>query len=380
MSGTSGDFARAFVNGVEATGDLQQSAYTHQFEAMNAPHQNVGVHMFTPGIFNPTLGYSNAYRAHRVNGLNMHALFTQIGTGNSDIELLISEVRGFAASPQVGDLGLMFQGRLERYNPDMMPNGVMTADIAFMPGGKRNPAFPRLLHLQDTGKGSFTSTPVDMGAGAAGVALGAVGHLHIYTPTGVAATGNITAGSTPADGDTVVVGGTTYTAKTALTPTAGQFLIGGSAAAAAANLFAAMTGGDGAGTTYASGTPLAPSTAFYTPPTAANVIAVTFKATGTGGNAFTLVRTGTAFTVSGATLAGGVAGDTFTLKMQSATSSGGSYTDRLTFTSDGTVRQAERQELAVGVAVDRWWRLNATAGGSTYNLGIAAMFGLFYNI
>lgn len=377
MAGTSGDWARQCVNGIDTTADIQGSQYTHTFESANAPHENVGVHMYSPGVFNPSFANGNAYRAHRVNGLNLHSLLTQIGAGSSDIELLISEARGFGTSPQVGDLGVMFQGHLEKYNPSITPNGLMTADVSYKPGGKRSPAFPRLMRLQDTGKNSFTSTPVDFGAGAVSIALGAVGHIHVFTPTGTAASGNVTVPSAPADGDTAVIGGVTFTFKTSLTPTAGQVLIAGNPAA---NLYAAATGGDGAGTTYAAGTTPAPSTVYLTPPTAAGLIAVNYKTTGTGGNAFTLAKTGAVITVSGATLSGGVAGETYVFKLQSATSSGGSYTDRMTFALDGTTRTAERQEVAIGTAVDRWWRLNATASGGTQDIGLMCMMGLFYNL
>lgn len=377
MSGTSGDFSRLFVNGIEATSDIQGSQYTHAFEAVNAPHENVGVHTSSPGVFNPSYSNSNAYRAHQANGRNLHALLSKIDVGSSDIELIISEVRGFKASPQVGDLGVMFQGHLERYNPTIAFAGLMTADVSYKPGGKRSPLFPRCIHLQNTGKNSFNSTPVDMGASAVGVALGAVGHLHVFTPTGVAASGNVTVPSAPSDGDTAVIGGVTFTFKTSLTPTAGQVLIAGNPAA---NLFAAATGGDGAGTTYAAGTTPAPSTVYLTPPTAAGLIAVTYKTTGTAGNSFTLAKTGSVVTVSGATLASGAAGDTFTFKLQSATSSGGSYTDRMTFSADGTLAVGERQEVAIGTAMDRWWRLNATASAANHDLGVLAMMGLFYNL
>ena len=66
-----------------------------------------------------------------------------------------------------------------------------------------------------------------------------------------------------------------------------------------------------------------------------------------------------------------------TCLLQSATSSGGSYTDRMTFALDGTTRTAERQEVAIGTAVDRWWRLNATASGGTQDIGLMCMMGLF---
>jgi hypothetical protein len=177
----------------------------------------------------------------------------------------------------------------------------------------------------------------------------------------------------------VVVGGTTYTFKTTLTPTAGQVLIGGSASAAAVNLFKALTSGDGAGTNYASGTTVGPSTCFYSVPSSSNVITVTYKTTGTGGNAFTLAKTGTAVAVSGATLSGGSAGTAVTFKLQTSTSSGGSYTDRATFTLDGTVRGAERQEVAIGTTLDRWARVT-TSGVSGTALGFCVMWGVRYNI
>lgn len=54
----------------------------------------------------------------------------------------------------------------------------------------------------------------------------------------------------PTDGDTVVISGVTFTFKTTLGTTAGNVLIGANAAAARANLKAAIEGGSGAGTTY----------------------------------------------------------------------------------------------------------------------------------
>lgn len=59
----------------------------------------------------------------------------------------------------------------------------------------------------------------------------------------------------PADGDTVTVGSQTYTFKTALTPTAGQVLINGSAANALINLKRAVTLTGTPGTDYAAATP-----------------------------------------------------------------------------------------------------------------------------
>jgi hypothetical protein len=58
----------------------------------------------------------------------------------------------------------------------------------------------------------------------------------------------------PHDGDFVTLGSLTYTFKTALTPTAGEVLIEATSADSADNLVAAVSGGAGAGTKYATGT------------------------------------------------------------------------------------------------------------------------------
>ena len=55
----------------------------------------------------------------------------------------------------------------------------------------------------------------------------------------------------PADGSTVTIGGVTYTWKTALTPSAGQVLINGTADAALLNLIRAINHSGTAGTDYA---------------------------------------------------------------------------------------------------------------------------------
>lgn len=60
----------------------------------------------------------------------------------------------------------------------------------------------------------------------------------------------LTIATTPTDGDTVTIAGVTFTFKTTLGSTAGQVLIGGSAANARANLKSAVEGGGTAGTDY----------------------------------------------------------------------------------------------------------------------------------
>lgn len=60
----------------------------------------------------------------------------------------------------------------------------------------------------------------------------------------------LTIATQPTDGDTVTISGVTFTFKTSLGSTAGNVLIGADAAAARANLAAAVNGTSGAGTTY----------------------------------------------------------------------------------------------------------------------------------
>ena len=377
---TQGNWARSFINGWEITANMTQSAYQHNFKANPTMPQNVGVKMFSPGMFQPRLNFANTYRAHGQGAINLHNLLRTVANQGGDTTLTVSEIRGANATPAAGDLGLTFSGTLQNYDLKQSANGgQLTADVVLMPRGLWHPAFPRLLYTQDTGTSSVTSTAIDMGASAVGLTYGGVATLQVFTPTGVQATGTITLSGTPSDADTFTIGGTVYTFKTTLTPTAGQVLIGGSAAVAAVNLFKAMTGGDGAGTNYASGTTVAPSTIYVSVPSASNVITVTYKTTGTAGNSFTLAKSGANLAVSGATLAGGSNGTAVTFKVQTATSSGGSYTDRATFTLDGTVRNAERIEVAVGTTLDRWARVT-TSGSSGTALGFNVMWGVRFGL
>ncbi|MGZ8172582.1 MAG: hypothetical protein ACXWT0_01640 [Methylobacter sp.] len=116
---------------------------------------------------------------------------------------------------------------------------------------------------------------------------------------GVKATGTITASGVPAAGDTLVVGGVTFTfrssAATVVSSTDILALAGSTTAVIAANIQAAL----------AASTIAAVNAASYT--LSGSVVTVTYNEYGTAGNAFTLVKTGTGTAVSGATLSGGVA-------------------------------------------------------------------------
>lgn len=77
----------------------------------------------------------------------------------------------------------------------------------------------------------------------------------------VYASGVLTISSTPLNTETVTIGGKVYTYQTTLTNVDGNVLIGGSAAAALANLKAAINLEAGAGTTYAAATVVNPHAA-----------------------------------------------------------------------------------------------------------------------
>jgi flagellin len=145
--------------------------------------------------------------------------------------------------------------------------------------------------------------------------LGLLAGTTTVTTPAIAATGTLTfTGAGPANGDTAVINGVTYTFKTALTSagaTPGEVLIGASGATAAANLAADINHSAGSTSTYgdngASGTGFA-ANVDVTAAVLGGVLTLTQKSgvIGTAGNAFTLVSAAANTTVSGATFTGGV--------------------------------------------------------------------------
>ena len=109
----------------------------------------------------------------------------------------------------------------------------------------------------------------------------------------------------PHDGDTVILGSTTYTFKTALTPTAGEVLIDVDVTTTIDNLVAAVDGGAGAGTKYATGTPDIGAVVTPTKPTA-DTFKVVYYVEGTLGNSFDTLGTLTHAVWGNTTLLGGV--------------------------------------------------------------------------
>jgi hypothetical protein len=113
---------------------------------------------------------------------------------------------------------------------------------------------------------------------------------------GVKATGTITFTANPTISDTLTVNGVVFSFVTAVTGN-NQILLGASPAATRDNALAVLA---------ASPSPLVNAAVFTSNSTAA--ITVTYKTSGIIGNSYTLVRTGTGITLSGATLTGGTNG------------------------------------------------------------------------
>lgn len=103
---------------------------------------------------------------------------------------------------------------------------------------------------------------------------------------GTFATGTVTFSANPANNDTLTLNGVVYTFTTAVT-------IGGTLAQTLQTLLTTLQDSGNASLTAAS----------YS--VAGSVLTVTYNTAGTGGNAYTLAKTSTAITLSGATLTGG---------------------------------------------------------------------------
>lgn len=74
--------------------------------------------------------------------------------------------------------------------------------------------------------------------------------MDYYVSNNLKCVGTFAFAAAATDGDTITIGGVTFTFKTALAGVAGQVLIGASATTSAQNFLAAVNGGAGAGSTY----------------------------------------------------------------------------------------------------------------------------------
>ena len=117
------------------------------------------------------------------------------------------------------------------------------------------------------------------------------------------ATATLTASGAVSDGNTVVLGSTTYTAKTTLTGAANEVLIGASTAAFLDNLKSAVNGTSGAGTTYGTGT--VANGQFYATTNTDTTQLFVAKLSGTAANSYATTETGANLAFGGATASGG---------------------------------------------------------------------------
>lgn len=120
---------------------------------------------------------------------------------------------------------------------------------------------------------------------------------------GVKASGVLTFSGAGTADDTITVGSRVYTLKSALTA-ADQVLIGGSAAATALNLIAAINGDAGAGTTYGTGT--LPHADVVARVNGSGVVGIVAQDAGTAGNAIATTEAGTGASFGASTLTGGL--------------------------------------------------------------------------
>jgi hypothetical protein len=122
--------------------------------------------------------------------------------------------------------------------------------------------------------------------------------------SGVKATGTLTSNNTNvSNNDTVTIGTKTYTFKTALTPTEGEVLIGGSADASLLNLIRAINHSGTAGTDYSVAVANTQVTAATS--VTSHTFAVTAIVGGTGGNSIASTETAATLSWGATALAGG---------------------------------------------------------------------------
>jgi hypothetical protein len=379
---TKGDFARILVNGWELTADAMNVDYNHKYTPNAVMAQNVGVNQFAPGVFSPSLNL-NGYRKTGQGVVTAHNLLASskgaVGSAG-DTAYIASALLGHNASPIAGDAAIMMYSTLMEYDDKPAPGDVLKFQGKFQPRGLRAPIGNVMVDSSGVA-GTITGAAFDRGAAVgSGTTLGGVAVLQVYTPSGTAATGTVTVSTNAADGDTLTINtGSSVVYRFKNTPIAvNDIKIGASAAATASNLFQAMIGAQvNKGTSYFTGT-ASLANVNVSLPSSANVITLTAINPGTAANSYTLAKTGTNLAVSGATMAGGVNGDTYSITVGSCATSGGAYTTHITFTANGTTRTAERIEIPIGTTILRFIKAVATSGGSTNALGFNVCFGAYW--
>lgn len=378
-SGVSAIHNSFYINGVNVDEDFNAFDYEQGYSPRGTIHNGIGAHQFNVGIRMPKLkltGYRKSYADSQQSAWEQ--MRVQNATAATDVEYDVALELGNNAAPAVGDRAIFYPGKLAAAvgAGDVKPDDIYAWSPSFSGVGKA-PMTCDIVSMY-IGPGDQTSAAFDSNPNAYTLPIkGAVCGVEIIQPTGTKASGTISATGTISDGDLFTLGGVTYTFKTSLSPTAGQILIGSSYLVAMQNLYAALTGGYGAGTLYATGTAVLAAylagTVNLTPPGTTGIITITYRASGTAGNAYTLAFTGTNLAKSGTTLASGVAGETAAMTFTSATSSGGSYTTFGTFLSDGTVQKGEWLEIVPGTTINRYLKVGVDMS-STSQIMIAHFY------
>lgn len=385
-TGVAGDFFTVCVNGWDMPQQFDTANFNHQLTQLATSPNNVGVHQVQPGIADPQLTLSGLVK--RGQGvLSAHNLFGKTGIGAAeDTEMIALIALGDNKSPVAGDYCIGYDGTVvPSYDRQNDHAGYQKFSAAFQPRGVRIPAFPVLL-ADVSQADSFTSAVHDDGTGAIGTTNGAVAITEVLTPTGTAAIGTVGLGGLPSDNDTytLVIDGVTYTRrwKTAIAA-ANDVLIGGTVAACLNNLWQSFVGsplvdGVGRGVSYHASTVVLDDDDVIVSLPGASTITLTATTTGTGPNAWTLAKSGTNLTVSGATFAGGVAGETATIVFQSATSAGGSYTTFATSTLNMTRRAADIVTVNPGTTINRYIKAVVTMSAGTMTWAARLAFGRWF--
>lgn len=377
----SGDFFTVAVNGVDLDEEVENLSYNHDHTSVPIMPNNVGVHQFRPGLFKPKMTI-NGFVKRGQGAQTGHNLFYP----QADTSMIALVALGENAAPAAGDYCIGFVGTvLPEYTRTDDKAGIQKYTAPFQPRGVRIPAFPVLL-VDASQAGTLTTTPYDDGTAGSATTNGGVSILEVITPTGVQAYGTISASGTISDADNfaIGIGGTTYTYtfKTALTPTAGEVLIGATATwlTGMQHLFQALVGDlSGSGVNYAAGTtPLPDSLLTASVPTAAAALVLTAVQSGTLANGYTLAATGSNLAVSGGSLAGGVAGEFGTIIVQTSPTSGGAYTTVATHTLDLTTRGAEVITVPNGTTIDEWIKVVVPPSGATQTWKARLAFGRWF--
>ncbi len=377
----SGDFFNVAINGVDFDAQVESANYTHDHVSVPIMPNNVGVHQFRPGLFRPKLTI-NGFVKRGQGAQTAHNLLYK----EADTSMITLIALGENAAPVAGNYCIGFVGTvLPEYTRSDEKAGIQKFTAPFQPRGVRIPPFPVLL-VDASQAGTLTTTPYDDGTAGSATTNGGVSILEVITPTGVCAYGTISASGTISDADSfaIGIGGTTYTYtfKTALTPTAGEVLIGTTSTwlIGMQHLFQALVGDpSGSGSTYAAGTPSLPDSLITAAvPSAVAGITLTAVNSGTAANGYTLVKSGSNLAVSGGSLAGGVAGEFGTVVVQTSPTQGGAYTTIATHTLNLTARGAEVITVPNGTTIDRWIKVIVPPSAATQTWKARLAFGRWF--